>query len=94
MHGISIGAARAHLADVTSRVVYRGERILLTRFGRDFAALVRLWDFDAPQEMEDERVRAAAPKAGVPISKLIAAETAKEPVVPCEVDVPPSGTTG
>lgn len=36
--------ARAHLADLANRVVYGGERVVLTRHGKPFAALVSMQD--------------------------------------------------
>jgi prevent-host-death family protein len=94
MHREPVGTARAHFASLTNRVVYRRERVLLTRFGRDFAALVPLHDFDTLQELDDEQARAAALRAGVPVSAIIAARAAKELGVPYEPIVPPSGATG
>jgi prevent-host-death family protein len=37
---ISMTEARAQLADLANRVVYGGERVVLTRHGRPFVALI------------------------------------------------------
>ncbi len=48
--------ARARLADLANRVVYGGERVVLTRHGRPFAALISAGDLEllGPPEVGDD----------------------------------------
>ena len=45
--------ARQAFADTLNRVVYRGERIVLVRRGKDLAAIVPIDDLDLIRELED-----------------------------------------
>jgi prevent-host-death family protein len=42
---VTTASARQKLADLVNRVLYRGDRIILTRHGRPVAALVSMSDF-------------------------------------------------
>ncbi|MBD9730285.1 type II toxin-antitoxin system Phd/YefM family antitoxin [Streptomyces sp. H28] len=55
---IPVTQARAELADLTNRVVYGGERVVLTRHGKPLAALVSADDLRRLEELE-ERAQAA-----------------------------------
>ncbi|MFF7090829.1 type II toxin-antitoxin system Phd/YefM family antitoxin [Streptomyces rubradiris] len=59
---IPVTQARAELADLINRVVYGGERVVVTRHGKPLVALVsaadleRLDALDAPDEPGEERI--------------------------------------
>jgi len=63
MSRMTVGALRTHFADTVSRVAYGGERIILSRNGRDVAALVPVVDLAALEALEDRTDLAAAEKA-------------------------------
>lgn len=50
----SISDARNDLGGITDRVEHRGKRIVLTRRGKQVAALVPIEDLEALQAIEDE----------------------------------------
>ncbi|MEV5444849.1 type II toxin-antitoxin system Phd/YefM family antitoxin [Streptomyces sp. NPDC052644] len=55
---IPVTQARAELADLINRVVYGGERVVVTRHGKLLVALVSAADLErleSPQEAPDER---------------------------------------
>jgi prevent-host-death family protein len=52
-HEIPVTQARAELADLINRVVYGGERVLLTRHGKPLVALVSAADLRRLEEMPD-----------------------------------------
>lgn len=59
---IPVTQARAELADLINRVVYGGERVVVTRHGKPLVALVSAADLEqleAPQEPADEPVISA-----------------------------------
>lgn len=45
--------ARKQLSELISRVVYRNDRVILTRQGRPVAALISIGDFEDFEEYED-----------------------------------------
>lgn len=54
---ISMTEARAQLADLANKVAYGGERVVLTRHGKPFVALISAADLallDAPRSAEVE----------------------------------------
>jgi len=56
---IPVTQARAELADLINRVVYGGERVVVTRHGKPLVALVSAADLERLEEMgepEDEQV--------------------------------------
>ncbi|MFJ4923064.1 type II toxin-antitoxin system Phd/YefM family antitoxin [Streptomyces sp. NPDC088725] len=56
---IPVTQARAELADLINRVVYGGERVVVTRHGKPLVALVSAADLERlekEQEAEEERV--------------------------------------
>ncbi|MFF4015771.1 type II toxin-antitoxin system Phd/YefM family antitoxin [Streptomyces sp. NPDC001843] len=56
---IPVTQARAELADLINRVVYGGERVVVTRHGKPLVALVSAADLerlDALDQPEEERV--------------------------------------
>ena len=59
---IPVTQARAELADLINRVVYGGERVVVTRHGKPLVALVsaddlrRLEELEGPGEPGEERV--------------------------------------
>jgi len=55
--------ARDSFADTLNRVAYRGERIVLERYGKPVAALVSLDDLDLLERLEDEADVQAVAKA-------------------------------
>ncbi|QOV39914.1 type II toxin-antitoxin system Phd/YefM family antitoxin [Streptomyces ferrugineus] len=62
---IPVTQARAELADLINRVVYGGERVVVTRHGKPLVALVsasdleRLEELGAPAELAEEQVISA-----------------------------------
>ncbi|MFD3561118.1 type II toxin-antitoxin system Phd/YefM family antitoxin [Streptomyces sp. NPDC058686] len=64
---IPVTQARAELADLINRVVYGGERVVVTRHGKPLVALVSAADLErleALGEPEDERVISSVPSIG------------------------------
>ncbi|MCZ2523471.1 type II toxin-antitoxin system prevent-host-death family antitoxin [Streptomyces sp. SCUT-3] len=58
-HEIPVTQARAELAELINRVVYGGERVVLTRHGKPLVALVSASDLERLQEpdpAEDDQV--------------------------------------
>lgn len=56
---IPVTQARAELADLINRVVYGGERVVVTRHGKPLVALVSAADLDVLEgaaQQEEERV--------------------------------------
>ncbi|OIJ66882.1 type II toxin-antitoxin system Phd/YefM family antitoxin [Streptomyces mangrovisoli] len=51
---IPVTQARAELADLINRVVYGGERVVVTRHGKPLVALVSAADLERLQEVEKE----------------------------------------
>ncbi|MCF6522422.1 type II toxin-antitoxin system Phd/YefM family antitoxin [Streptomyces sp. JJ36] len=47
---IPVTQARAELAELINRVVYGGERVVVTRHGRPLVALVSAADLEGPEE--------------------------------------------
>lgn len=67
MHRISTGVARKELSDTVSRAAYGGARVVITRHGKDIAAVVPIADLDLLREIEnliDERAARKALRAG------------------------------
>ncbi|MEV0319787.1 type II toxin-antitoxin system Phd/YefM family antitoxin [Streptomyces sp. NPDC050658] len=50
---IPVTQARAELADLINRVVYGGERVVVTRHGKPLVALVSAADLERLQELAD-----------------------------------------
>ncbi|OON77323.1 type II toxin-antitoxin system Phd/YefM family antitoxin [Streptomyces tsukubensis] len=71
---IPVTQARAELADLINRVVYGGERVVVTRHGKPLVALVSSADLDRLEEADSagEEETAAPPV----ISSLSATRTA------------------
>jgi prevent-host-death family protein len=55
--------ARKDLAETLNQVVYRGERVVLHRRGKDLAAIVPLADLELVEALEDRMDVEAARKA-------------------------------
>ena len=60
---IPTSKVRQNFSDVLNRVVYRGERIVLRRRGKDLAAVVPIRDLEFLDELEDRLDLEAAQKA-------------------------------
>jgi prevent-host-death family protein len=60
---ISIAEIRSNMADALNRVAYQGERIVLERRGKPFAALVPMDDLAVLEAIEDRADVKAARKA-------------------------------
>jgi prevent-host-death family protein len=52
-HEVPVTQARAEFADLVNRVVYGGERIVVTRHGKPIAALVSAADLDLLERLAD-----------------------------------------
>lgn len=63
MDSLQIGEFRRNVADTINRVAYRGDRIRLSRNGKDMAALVSVEDLELIERLEDEADIRAARKA-------------------------------
>lgn len=50
---VTTAEARKHLADIVNNVAYGQDSIVLTRRGKDIAALVSIEDFELLQKLED-----------------------------------------
>jgi prevent-host-death family protein len=62
MPRIPVTSARATLADALNRVAYRGERIVLHRYGKDVAAIIPVEDLRLLErliEEEEDRIDVA-----------------------------------
>jgi prevent-host-death family protein len=53
MTHLAVADARRDLSDILNRVVYSGERIIITRHGKDIAAIVSSKDLEALEKIED-----------------------------------------
>lgn len=53
MTRLEISKAREDLAETVNRVMYKGERVVLNRRGKDVAALVPLEDLTLLERLED-----------------------------------------
>jgi prevent-host-death family protein len=68
---IPVTQARAELADLINRVVYGGERVVVTRHGKPLVALVSASDLErleAGQAADEEVVRSVSTVRDVPSS--------------------------
>ena len=63
MTRLTASKARQHFADTINRVVYRGERIILYRRGKDLAAVVPISDLAVLEKLEDQLDIEAAKRA-------------------------------
>ncbi|MFP3986172.1 type II toxin-antitoxin system Phd/YefM family antitoxin [Streptomyces sp. E11-3] len=63
---IPVTQARAELADLINRVVYGGERVVVTRHGKPLVALVSAADLERLEQLEgaDEQVISAVSTVG------------------------------
>ncbi|WP_217169598.1 type II toxin-antitoxin system Phd/YefM family antitoxin [Streptomyces sp. AC512_CC834] len=52
---IPVTQARAELADLINRVVYGGERVVVTRHGKPLVALVSAADLELLEELRESR---------------------------------------
>ncbi len=55
VYEVPVTRARAEFADLLNRVVYGGERVVLTRHGKPIAALVSAADLDRLEDADQER---------------------------------------
>ncbi len=68
--------ARKDLAETLNQVMYRGERVVLHRRGKDLAAIVPLADLELVEALEDrldvDSARKALKKGGknIPLAKI------------------------
>jgi prevent-host-death family protein len=76
MDEVPVTKARADLADLVNRVVYGGERIVLTRHGRAVAAIVSADDL---RRLEQEATTAAGAQVTVVDSSLAGPGTVLAP---------------
>jgi prevent-host-death family protein len=53
MTRLAVADARRDLSDILNRVVYSGERVILTRHGKDIAAIISSKDLEALEKIED-----------------------------------------
>lgn len=70
-HEIPVTQARAELAELINRVVYGGERVVLTRHGRPLVALVSAADLERLEKEEaavEEQVISSVSSIGSSVS--------------------------
>ena len=78
-HEVPVTQARAEFADLVNRVVYGGERIVVTRHGKAIVALVPAADLDRLEQLD----RPEQPDHPEPITVVqLSAEPASLPVRP------------
>jgi prevent-host-death family protein len=53
MTHLAVAEARRDLSDILNRVVYSGERIIITRHGKNIAAIVSSKDLELLEKIED-----------------------------------------
>ena len=53
MSTITTSEIRAHLSDTLAKVAYQGERVVITRGGQEFVALVPVDDLQLLEALED-----------------------------------------
>lgn len=63
MSSISIVEARSTLADIVNNAIYKHERTILTRRGKEVVAVIPLVDLEALEALEDRMDAIAAEKA-------------------------------
>lgn len=63
MTTVTFSEAREHFTDLANEVAYKGERIIVTRRGKNLMAIVPLNDLQAIEDMEDRIDIAEAKKA-------------------------------
>jgi prevent-host-death family protein len=63
MTTLSITEIRDNLSEAINRVAYQGERILVSRSGKDVVAIVSINDLAALESLEDQRDIEAAQAA-------------------------------
>src|SRR5215468_5346726 len=72
VYEVPVTQARAEFADLVNRVVYGGERVVVTRHGRPLVALISAADLDRLDQADEQRpvtvVRLSANLSGGPIS--------------------------
>jgi prevent-host-death family protein len=77
---IPVTQARAEFADLVNRVVYGGERIVVTRHGKPIAALVPAADLDRLDHLEaQQQAQQQAEQSGPTIVRLHS-EPTNEPI--------------
>ena len=72
---LTTSEVRAHLSDTLSKVAYQGERVVITRSGKKFVALIPVHDLELLEALEDrmdiEDAKKALKEAGsVPWEKV------------------------
>ena len=71
MTHMSVTEARSGFAEIVNRAAYGHERIVITRRGKDIAAVVPAEDMDLLEELEDRMDIEAAEKALAESEELI-----------------------
>ena len=71
MTHMSVTKARSEFAEIVNRAAYGHERIVITRRGKDIAAVVPAEDMDLLEELEDRMDIKAAEKALAESEELI-----------------------
>lgn len=67
---IPVTQARAELADLINRVVYGGERVVVTRHGKPLAALVSAADLERLEAMNEPAVESADEPVITSVSRI------------------------
>ncbi|MEV6970021.1 type II toxin-antitoxin system Phd/YefM family antitoxin [Hamadaea sp. NPDC051192] len=63
-HEVPVTQARAEFADLVNRVVYGGERVVVTRHGKPIVALVSAEDLDRLEAADQPPIRLTSDTAG------------------------------
>jgi len=79
MTEVSVSEARQNLADLLGRAHFKGERIVVRRAGKDYAAIVSVEDLQLIEQLEDEidareakRILAEEADKAVPLDDVLA----------------------
>ncbi|MFJ8667434.1 type II toxin-antitoxin system Phd/YefM family antitoxin [Streptomyces sp. NPDC093600] len=73
---IPVTQARAELADLINRVVYGGERVVVTRHGKPLVALVSAADLERLEADEDREAESAEERMISSVSRVDTAPSA------------------
>ncbi|MFJ8199649.1 type II toxin-antitoxin system Phd/YefM family antitoxin [Streptomyces sp. NPDC096152] len=67
---IPVTQARAELADLINRVVYGGERVVVTRHGKPLVALVSAADLERLEELDESAAQSADGQVASAVSRV------------------------
>jgi len=77
-HEVPVTQARAEFADLVNRVVYGGERIVVTRHGKAIVALVPAADLDRLEELDQPEPMTVVQLSAEPINQPVRPQPAHQ----------------